>query len=44
MQRQLTPNGFNGNGNGNNGSMRDHVSPHNDSSDYKYGKIKFISL
>lgn len=35
VQRQMTPNGHNGNGN----SMRDHVSPsHNiDSSDYKYG-------
>lgn len=36
-QRQTTPNGH-GNGNGN--AVRDPISPsHNDSSDYKYGKL-----
>lgn len=37
FQRQTTPNG-NGNSNGN--VIRDPISPaHNDSSDYKYGKL-----
>ncbi|XP_070490202.1 hillarin [Chironomus tepperi] len=41
VQRQMTPNGHNGNGN----SIRDHVSPsYNDSSDYKYGRFDASAL